>query len=818
MEVKMIKNVRKMAVYTLAVLLALCLAMGTASLFAVNAEDKSLKIVTVEGHLQDSSNRYIIYFSGETPLYSENNGRVGFSEAEINGKAEALDIWNGGDGTFFFPVSYDIAPKTQENEIKISAGTVIGDYVVSEDVTIITDDSDVYIYREENVNVSEINGFAQISGADNLARYMVLVKFDKELRGREFKYLCNWIVELNGKELTVNVYFYEDYKGILFPINFTDAPYDKKNEITIKADSKVKNFIVSEEVHFVAKGEDVIFNDATMAEGILRRQIEKEGRSGRKMQILAYDGPSLGIHLSEGVLTNNKYRSSVTADIKKYFDAGFNYLVADEADYGAYRYEGIQYGSGISGTKNDAERMLDLVALYCDEYGITDREQAPVIIYWSFIFAIMDKDERQNLMLNGEVRSDDNVKFLLKNAYDELRAYVPAYPEGYTAKTNGTPLNCFRGFVLRDEPFGEDLELYVKWYNYLADDMGMAGNGDLLVGSVLTFGVAEKYAISGSTSENVVSDEDFRTNYLEKVVSGMANNSADKGKQYVMTDPYPFYTTLKKSSWSSGVTASYYISDSYFTTLEEYAEKAKEQGLKAGVALQSTTHYNKSRFEAVGSAGFFSSAECRVTGRVDKSGNLTANENHIRYQAYMATCYGYERIDYFTYWEHFNSIAAETMRQSAVMWSYDQASGEYVAAYQPTYDWIKKANAEIRGFESVILAFDRQGTRLVTGTVASGNCFGNAKGYSGDAIANTATASYDLAVGCFELSEMKGYMLVNADDPSYARTNTVSIDFGTGYAYAVCYVNGMAEVKALSAGKLNISLGAGDGVFAIPVK
>ena len=234
----MIKNVRKMAVYTLAVLLALCLAMGTASLFAVNAEDKSLKIVTVEGHLQDSSNRYIIYFSGETPLYSENNGRVGFSEAEINGKAEALDIWNGGDGTFFFPVSYDIAPKTQENEIKISAGTVIGDYVVSEDVTIITDDSDVYIYREENVNVSEINGFAQISGADNLARYMVLVKFDKELRGREFKYLCNWIVELNGKELTVNVYFYEDYKVILFPINFTDAPYDKKNEITIKADSK----------------------------------------------------------------------------------------------------------------------------------------------------------------------------------------------------------------------------------------------------------------------------------------------------------------------------------------------------------------------------------------------------------------------------------------------------------------------------------------------------------------------------------------------------------------------------------------------------
>ena len=702
---------------------------------------------------------------------------------------------------------------------------------------------DGYEYFSSVIDLSGVNynreftvcAYVVISYADGTSK-IILARYDADDSVRSAYEVASTAIS-HIEDKTSSAYFYtQKYVDGVLDINYDYNLVGAERSYTIEklADGQIRlvakegsGFDVTTVLAFAINGvkQTATFSDGVatfdaslLTAGRVQNEIEESGRSGRKMQILAYCGPSLGIHLSEGVLTNDKYRSSTVADIKKYFDAGFNYLVADEADYGAYRYEGIEYGSGISGTKNDAERMLDLVALYCDEYGITDREQAPVIIYWSFIFAIMDKDERQNLMLNGEVRTDDNVKQLLKNAYDELRAYVPAYPEGYTAKTNSTPLNCFRGFVIRDEPYGEDLDLYVKWYNYLADDMGMAENGDLLVGSVLTFGVAEKYAISGSTSENIVCDEDFRTNYLEKIVNGMASNSADKGKQYVMTDPYPFYTTLKKSSLSSEVTASYYISDSYFTTLEEYAEKAKEQGLKAGVALQSTTHYNKSRFEAVGSTGFFSSAECRVTGRVDKSGNLTANENHIRYQAYMAMCYGYERIDYFTYWEHFNSIAAETMRQSAVMWSYDQASGEYVAAYQPTYDWIKKANAEIRGFESVILAFDRQGTRLVTGTVASGNCFGNAKGYSGDAIANTATASYDLAVGCFELSEMKGYMLVNADDPSYARTNTVSIDFGTDYAYAVCYVNGMAEVKALSAGKLNITLGAGDGVFAIPVK
>ena len=184
----------------------------------------------------------------------------------------------------------------------------------------------------------------------------------------------------------------------------------------------------------------------------------------------------------------------------------------------------------------------------------------------------------------------------------------------------------------------------------------------------------------------------------------------------------------------------------------------------------------------------------------------------------MALCYGYERIDYFTYWEHFNSIAAETMRQAAVMWAYDGSSGEYVAAYQPTYDWIKKTNAEIKGFDEVILAFDWQGTKLVSGSSASGNCFGNAASYSADAVANTAVASYDLAVGCFALSDAKGYMLVNADDPSEERVNAVSVDFGTEYTYAICYINGKAETRTLSGGKLNLSLGSGDGVFAVPMR
>ena len=740
----------------------------------------------------------VAFFNGDDVKGDFTGIRNGVNGYKISSLAENFNSWLKGDGYEYFSAVIDLSGGNYNREFTVCA-------------------------------------YATVSCGEGTEK-TILAKYEKEASVRSAYEVASGVIDAI-EDTSSSAYAYtQKYIDGVVDIDYDYNLIGKNRSYTIEkiADGKIKltakagtGFDVASVVAFSVKGvrqnatfeNGVVTFDASLtAAGAIQTQIAENGKGGRKLQILAYDGPSLGIHLSEGVLTNGKYRSSTVADIKKYFDAGFNYLVADEADYGAYRYEGIEYGSGISGTKNDVERMLDLVALYCDEYGITDPEKAPVIIYWSFISAIMDKNERQKLTLNGEVRTDDNIKQLLKNAFDELCAYVPVYPEGYSAKNNGTPLNCFKGFTLRDEPYGEDLELYVRWYNYLADDMGMAENGYLLVGSVLTFGVEEKYALSGSSSDDIVSDDAFKANYLDTVANGMAANSADKRKQYLMTDPYPFYTTLKKSAFSGDVSATYYISNSYFITLQEYAAAAKAKGLKAGVALQSVTHYNKSKFDAIGSAGYFGSAECKVTGRVDKNGNLTSDENHIRYQVYTALCYGYARIDYFTYWEHFNSIAAETIRQAAVMWNYDDASGEYVAAYQTTYDRIKKANAEVNGLDEVILAFDWQGTKLISGSSDSGNCFGNATSYSLDETANTAVANYDLAVGCFTLSDTKGYMLVNADDPSNARTNGVSVDFGTGYTHAICYVKGVAEVRTLNGGKLNVTLGAGDGVFAVPVK
>lgn len=558
----------------------------------------------------------------------------------------------------------------------------------------------------------------------------------------------------------------------------------------------------------------VTFDAGLLTAGTLEAAIKAASRDGRELEIMSYYGPSLGIHLESGKLTTDSYACSTAEDVKKYFDAGFNYLVADEADTEAYRYEGINYGGG-SGTKDDAKRMLDLVALYCDTYGITDKSQAPVVLYDSFIWALMDKNEYANLG-----KTDDEIKSILKIHFETYKNYIPEYPAGYTYKTNETPLNCFAGFTLRDEPYGEDLEYYNAWYNYLAYDMGLIDGGYVLVGAVISPGVNGQYMVGHASDDyTVVTDETYYNDYLKYIVENMKNNSLDNGKQYLMSDCYPFLTTLSKKALTSKVTSTYKMSSHYFSMMAMYANAAKENGFKAGVCIQSVTHYKAADYKAVMGGWSTKSAECNLTGRIDKDGNLTMNENHIRYQAYMALAYGMERIDYFTYWQHYNQTAAETMKESAVVWEYDEATGTYKGVYLPMYDYIKAANAEAKKLDEVVLAFDWQGTRLAAGQTATTGAFDDAASYSGDGVANGVTSVYDLAIGCFTLgSDYKGYMLVNADDPSNTRNNIAELNFGGEYGHAICYINGTPVMKTLDGGKLSLTLGAGDGTFVVPVK
>lgn len=250
----MIKSVKRILLVAFATAFVVCAAVAAATAITVKAEKTPFEITRAEGALQDGASRYLIYIGGNTPLTSEKTGRITFSTAVINGTEREIDVWNGGDGTFFFPVSYEIAPKDGKNEIVIKAGTEIEGYVIAKDVTIIVEGNKTYIrVPEENVKITSINGVAQDVEENDLHRYLIYLNFDKEFDYSEY-YVCDITVSVNGKEATVGAYNDSEDKRVFLTVDYTVAPKDSKNEITIKAGTAFAHFKVTEEVTIKTNG------------------------------------------------------------------------------------------------------------------------------------------------------------------------------------------------------------------------------------------------------------------------------------------------------------------------------------------------------------------------------------------------------------------------------------------------------------------------------------------------------------------------------------------------------------------------------------
>ena len=62
-----------------------------------------------------------------------------------------------------------------------------------------------------------------------------------------------------------------------------------------------------------------------------------------------------------------------------------------------------------------------------------------------------------------------------------------------------------------------------------------------------------------------------------------------------------------------------------------------------------------------------------------------------------------------------------------------------------------------------------------------------------------------------------GIMVVNYNETSLNLTDEVTLNFDSSkYNKAVCYIGGEKVVKTLDKGKLDLTLGVGEGVFVIP--
>ena len=523
--------------------------------------------------------------------------------------------------------------------------------------------------------------------------------------------------------------------------------------------------------------------------------IESNYLSLNVLSLTAYYGPVSGAYMVNGEVVSNNgggvYDIATVSDVKAFFDAGFDFIMGDDADYMTYRSMGHSVGDGYVDPdgnadlayypNSDAARLLNLVKDYCDEYGVPYKK-ARVLVKLGYLEGAMGGE-------NGH--TDGMIKINLTRVY----GYLKEYP-------------CFGGFILRDEPRGYMSETYNKWYKWLVDDLGVYRDGYMLYGALLGMNAAP-VNVEGSSDDDTanysgkagLTAEQYET-YLNKYIAGLSG----VGQEGLSFDYYPFTETINRSLFGSHST-SYEMKKQYYQNLEIFAKLSETKGYKRTMCLQSVAFYNKTSYNKIKGSGTKSSYT--YYGAV--------SEQMMTYQLYAALAYGYNGVAYFTYTQPSNQTNAEWFSNAAYMWE-KQADGSFKAVKTATYDYIKNANAEAMAMSRKIVGYKWLGTTYSVGTSATCGIFGGTTSYNGGVLMSVAS-SYDSYAGCMKNGNGEyGFMVVNADDPRNGRSNSVTLSFADGYT-SVSYVeNGETKTAALTNGTITLNIGAGKGIFVEPHK
>ena len=567
--------------------------------------------------------------------------------------------------------------------------------------------------------------------------------------------------------------------------------YDNGNSETYYSDVDFENNARS--AHEVAAS--VLESEKDKLSAEQKEFIESNYLSLNVLSLTAYYGPVSGAYMVNGKVVSNNgggvYDIATVSDVKAFFDAGFDFIMGDDADYMTYRSMGHSVGDGYVDPdgnadlayypNSDAVRLLNLVKDYCDEYGVPYKK-ARVLVKLGYLEGAMGGE-------NGH--TDGMIQINLKRVY----GYLKEYP-------------CFGGFILRDEPRGYMSETYNKWYKWLVDDLGVYRDGYMLYGALLGMNAAP-VNVAGSSDDDTanysgkagLTAEQYET-YLNKYIAGLSC----VGQEGLSFDYYPFTETINRSLFGSHST-SYEMKKQYYQNLEIFAKLSETKGYKRTMCLQSVAFYNKTSFNKINGSGTKSSYT--YYGAV--------SEQMMTYQLYAALAYGYNGVAYFTYTQPSNQTDAEWFSNAAYMWE-KQADGSFKAVKTATYDYIKNANAEAMAMSRKIVGYKWLGTTYSVGTSATCGIFGGTTSYNGGVLTSVAS-SYDSYAGCMKNGNGEhGFMVVNADDPRNGRSNSVTLSFADGYT-SVSYVeNGETKTAALTNGAITLNIGAGKGIFVVPHK
>lgn len=512
----------------------------------------------------------------------------------------------------------------------------------------------------------------------------------------------------------------------------------------------------------------------------------------------AYHGPRAANHMDytyesleggigSGLLNTTSYLNEI--EFKRYADAGLNTLI-HEAD-GIYASANAKIGAGVNNP--DFQTYMELaykqgLDVYVTSQGLNSYLKpegygsTPVgadfnedgNLYDNGVADSATVDETKwgwdyngNGQLDTEATlseifyytdaiTDGNGKTILEADIEELLDFV--VEKGY---------DNFKGFVMADEVYDGMSENYAKAVELIKAEGKERGLTLSIIGS--------QYPSSATGNKNSSGKYYIPSNGYESYVQKFGTAAGD-----FIFDRYPL---LKNIAYDETIT--YSLDANWLTNLETVAEQGKEGGFSTGVTLQSY-------------GGEWWSTTNQWYGPNLKRDPIS--DADIQFQVYTALAYGMKKINYFTYWEH--PLQTKEYYTSCMV-----EYGENGGVETDVYNYVKRANEEIKKFDHVFLDYAWEETLSASDTKDTEGCI-SSWSQTTDVI---ISRMYD------KKKQLDGFWLVNASDPYLQTSKAMNVTFADA-TQALVFADGEKKIVSLTNGKYETTLAAGEGQFVIPIK
>lgn len=334
----------------------------------------------------------------------------------------------------------------------------------------------------------------------------------------------------------------------------------------------------------------------------------------------------------------------------------------------------------------------------------------------------------------------------------------------------------FKGFSFKDEPKVEHALTFKAYKEHL---LSLKPDSKFFVSYLPMYGAPHVSVTFNSAGTNL---RENYTEYVDAYLDAMGSFTYDY---------YPLRVdTVKKTN---------FLMDGWYENLDLVAKRAKEKGnLPIGVTIQSSSYGQPGHQDSTSQA------------------RTVSTKADIGFQMYSALAYGAKEIGYFTYWLHWGSSdkSAETFYDAMVM-PPEKSGGPGVKT--DCYYAVQAMNNELEKFDHVLMNFDWEGTMGVAPKNKTKSVLLSKVGNYENERVKEVTVSEETIIGCLKDKKgYDGYMIVNSTEPSDNKTDEVKISFYKA-TKALAYINGEEQTIMLKDGSYTFKLGAGEGVFVIPI-